>query len=358
MSKPMRDNCDAVLPAVTLIRECDLNIEVVGLDGTNLEGVEVTVSIIDATPKVMNSGSNGQAAFEKLPETATAALVLSKLKYTSVEMSISMRDNCDAVLPMATLVRKCDLTIAVTDSVSGSSLDNVKVTMTIGGVDTEVTTGSDGQARFTGLSESATASIKLKKAGYDDGSMTKVIKDNCDAVETVNLVAGPTCSFSFKTTDAISGSSISGATVTLTSTATGERTYQSSSSGYANVPDIPYNVDLMITVTKSSYDPEVFNFNSKDNCGGPTFPAAMNPTNPDGRLILTWRSNSPRDIDIYMQDSTDCKLYYRRKSCRGGASTLDKDNMVRIFYSFTSRNGKTHIIEQLFCKYLFNVAVL
>ena len=134
-------------------------------------------------------------------------------------------------------------------------------------------------------------------------------------------------------TDAINGDSIGGATVTLNSTETGERTYQSSGSGLADVSDIPYNANLTITVASSSYDLATLNFNSKDNCDGPTLPVAMNPTSPDRRLVLTWKSDDPRDVDFHMQDSTGCKLYYGNTGCRQGASSLDKDNTVRIFLS-------------------------
>ena len=421
MSKPMKDNCNAVLPMVTLIRECDLTIKATGLDGSVLEGVEITLSIAGKAPKVMTTGSDGQAKYEKVAQTATASFVLSKDKYTSVDLTKPVKDNCDAVLPV-TLIRQCSLTIKATDN-EGSPLENAKVTMTIDGVDSEMTTGNDGQASFTGLSESATAaftlektdykdaamtktiqencdavvpvamepkcsiiikatdsisdsplddtkvtmtidgvetemttgsdrqasftglsagtaSFKLTKIGYDDGEVTKTLEDNCGAVVPVAMVKGPTCSFGFKITDAISGDSISGATVTLTSTDIPEQAVQSSGSGVANVPDVLYNVDLTITVSKSSYDNEIFNFNSKDKCTGHTFPAAMNPTSPDGRLILTWGSDDPKDLDFYTSDSTGCTIYYDNLRCRD--NTLDKDNFVRTFvFSSSHQEGNT-----------------
>ena len=334
LTEPVKDNCDAVLP-VTLVRQCSLTIKATDNEGSPLDNTKVTMTI-DGVDSEMITGSDGQASFTLVSESATAAFTLEKTDYKDAAVTKKIKDNCDAVVPVA-MEPKCSIIIKATDSISNSPLDNTKITMTVDGAETEMTTGSDGEASFTGL---GTASFKLTKIGYDDGAVSKTLEDNCGAVVPVAMVKGPSCSFGFKITDAVSGRGISGATVTLTSTEIPElQAVQSSGGGVANVPDVPYNVDLTITVSQSLYDNEVFNFNSKDKCTGHTLPAAMNPTSPDGRLILTWASDDPEDLDFYTSDSTGCRINYDNLRCRD--NTLDKDNFVRTHVYSSHQEGNS-----------------
>ena len=128
-SANIKDNCDGVL-TIDMVRECSLTLKAIGLDGSNLGGVKVEAIVLDMAPKVINTGSNGQAVLEKLPETATVGLTLSKSKYTSVTRSLPMRDNCDALMPALTLIRECDLTITVV-GLDGTNLEGVEVNVSM-----------------------------------------------------------------------------------------------------------------------------------------------------------------------------------------------------------------------------------
>ena len=101
----IKDHCDGVL-TLDMVRECSLTFKVVDLDGSHLDRVQVEVTVPDTASKVMTTDGSGQAKFEKLPETATAAVDLSKSRYTPVQISKSMKDNCNSVLPTVTLIRE------------------------------------------------------------------------------------------------------------------------------------------------------------------------------------------------------------------------------------------------------------
>ena len=82
-SATIKDHCDGVL-TLDMVRECSLTLQVVDVDGSNLDGVQVEVMVPDTASKVITTDGSGQAKFEKLPETATAAITLSKSRiYTS-----------------------------------------------------------------------------------------------------------------------------------------------------------------------------------------------------------------------------------------------------------------------------------
>ena len=324
LSTQVRDNCDAILP-VTLDRECSLTIRAIGISGSVINLVKTTLTINGQSIE-MSTGIDGQVAFGTLSESASAAINLEKSGYIAFGMTTSIKDNCDALLSV-TLERSCGLVFKVTDA-SGSDMNAVSVTLTTDDLNEMVVSGSDGVASFLNIPETAIAAIQLQKSGYVTIQMTALVQDNCNAVIPVTISIP--CSFTLKITNALEGDSIGGASVIVTSSTTSiGSSFLSANNGYAdinNLNSVCPSTEFTVVVQKATFDDLSMSLVASDVCSSSTLPAALNPTSPDGRIIMSWNTDELDDLDIMMMDSTYCRVYYGDTTCR--LHSLDKDNYV------------------------------
>ena len=85
---------------------------------------------------------------------------------------------------------------------------------------------------------------------------------------------------------------------------------------------------MAVKLEKQFYDANNDNIIVGDSCGSP-IDMPLNPQSIDGRIVLTWSSDSPKDLDINMPSNQNCDIKYNKKAC--GQNTLDKDNTVLMF---------------------------
>ena len=83
------------------------------------------------------------------------------------------------------------------------------------------------------------------------------------------------------------------------------------------------DTEIFINVDKPSYDPTSSHLKV---VGDAHLTIPMNPQSPDGRIILTWETDIPSDLDIHLRSNHGCDIFYFRPKCDG--NSLDLDNTV------------------------------
>jgi len=132
------------------------------------------------------------------------------------------------------------------------------------------------------------------------------------------------CVTSIRVTDATNSNTLSGATVTYIIAAGNEQSAQTGSDGIMALSNLGSQT-VSLTVEKQLYDPRHDEISLDGSCGTQV-EIPLNPTSTDGRIVMTWFSNSPADIDIYLASNQHCDIFYGRKTC--GQNTLDQDNTI------------------------------
>ena len=100
-------------------------------------------------------------------------------------------------------------------------------------------------------------------------------------------------------TDATSGDALDGATVTYTVGNEAEKTAQTGDDGTLALGSLEMQTGVAVKIQKHFYDDNTENMVVGDSCGSP-IDIPLNPQSIDGRIVLTWSSDSPKDLDIYM----------------------------------------------------------
>merc|ERR1712038_1209536 len=146
-----------------------------------------------------------------------------------------------------------------------------------------------------------------------------------ESTETENqhCETNPCCSTSVIVTDATSGDAIEGAQVTFTIGDEAAQTLDSGSDGTVALGSLEMQTGVAVKIQKQFYDDNNDAIVVGDSCGSP-IDMPMNPQSIDGRIVLTWSSDAPKDLDVYMPSNQQCDLKYNNKAC--GQNTLDKDN--------------------------------
>ena len=146
-----------------------------------------------------------------------------------------------------------------------------------------------------------------------------------DEIETQQCQTNPCCVTSVKATDATTGDALSGATVTYTIGGQDEQSGQTGADGALALGNLEMQTAVSIKVEKQFYDNRNDAITVGDSCGSP-IDIPLNPKSIDGRIVLTWSGDSPKDLDLYMPSNQNCDIMYNKKAC--GQNTLDKDNTV------------------------------
>jgi len=128
------------------------------------------------------------------------------------------------------------------------------------------------------------------------------------------------CRTQIKVTDAQSGNAVSGASINAGSNHCG----QSGSDGVLRLGNVRVQANIALQVEKQGYDRRDDNLTISDSCP-PSVGIPINPTSADGRIVMTWFTNTLRDLDVHM-NTQECHISYRRKVC--GQNSLDLDNTI------------------------------
>ena len=122
-----------------------------------------------------------------------------------------------------------------------------------------------------------------------------------ESTETENqhCETNPCCSTSVKVTDATSGDAIEGAQVTFTIGDEAAQTLDSGSDGTVALGSLEMQTGVAVKIQKQFYDDNNDAIVVGDSCGSP-IDMPMNPQSIDGRIVLTWSSDAPKDLDVYM----------------------------------------------------------
>ena len=146
-----------------------------------------------------------------------------------------------------------------------------------------------------------------------------------EEIETQQCQTNPCCVTSVKATDATTGDALSGATVTYTIGGQDEQSGQTGADGALALGNLEMQTAVSIKVEKQFYDNRNDAITVGDSCGSP-IDIPLNPKSIDGRIVLTWSGDSPKDLDLHMPSNQNCDIMYNKKAC--GQNTLDKDNTV------------------------------
>ena len=149
--------------------------------------------------------------------------------------------------------------------------------------------------------------------------------DNSEETESHQCPTNPCCATGVKATDATTGDVLAGATVTYTVMGNEEKVAQTGEDGTLALGSLEMQTPVAIKLEKQFFDSNTDNIIVGDSCGSP-IDMPLNPQSIDGRIVLTWSSDSPKDLDINMPSNQNCDIKYNKKSC--GPNTLDKDNTV------------------------------
>jgi len=128
------------------------------------------------------------------------------------------------------------------------------------------------------------------------------------------------CRTNVRITDAQTGQNVHGATVT----AGNDQCGQSGSDGVVRLGNTRVGSNIALQVNKQGYDRRDDNLTISDSCP-PSTNVPLNPTSTDSRIVMSWRSDNLRDLDIHMSHRS-CHVYYGRKVC--GQNSLDLDNTI------------------------------
>ena len=104
-----------------------------------------------------------------------------------------------------------------------------------------------------------------------------------------------------------------------------EKVAQTGEDGTLALGSLEMQTPVAIKLEKQFFDSNTDNIIVGDSCGSP-IDMPLNPQSIDGRIVLTWSSDSPKDLDLYMPSNQNCDIKYNKKAC--GQNTLDKDNQV------------------------------
>jgi len=147
--------------------------------------------------------------------------------------------------------------------------------------------------------------------------------DVAEETESQQCQTNPCCETSVKATDATTGDALAGATVTYTVTGKDQVVAQTGDDGTLALGSLEMQTPVAVKLEKQFYDANNDNIIVGDSCGSP-IDMPLNPQSIDGRIVLTWSSDSPKDLDINMPSNKNCDIKYNKKAC--GQNTLDKDN--------------------------------
>ena len=135
-------------------------------------------------------------------------------------------------------------------------------------------------------------------------------------------------------TDATSGDTISGAKVKYTiPNQTGEQEARTGHDGTLSLGNMKFQT-VSVKVEKESFDEKTEDIPIEEESCGSVIDIALNPKSSDGRIVLTWYSNSPRDLDLHMTSTADCNISYQKLRC--GENKLDRDNRVSTKHNFSN----------------------
>ena len=123
--------------------------------------------------------------------------------------------------------------------------------------------------------------------------------DMSEETESQQCQTNPCCETRVKATDATTGNALAGATVTYTITGQDQVVGQTGDDGTLALGSLEKETPVAIKLEKQFYDPNNDNIIVGDSCGSP-IDMPLNPQSIDGRIVLTWSSDSPKDLDIYM----------------------------------------------------------
>ena len=102
---------------------------------------------------------------------------------------------------------------------------------------------------------------------------------------------------------------------------------QTGDDGSLALGSLEMHTRVAVTLQRQFYDVNHDSIIVGDSCGSP-IDMPLNPQSIDGRIVLTWSSDAPRDLDINLPSNQNCDIRYNNKVC--GENTLDKDNTVWI----------------------------
>ena len=111
-------------------------------------------------------------------------------------------------------------------------------------------------------------------------------------------------------TDATSGNAMSGANITYTVGNGTKQTAQTGDGGTFALGSLKVGTRVTIKVQKPFYDDNTERIVVGGSCGSP-IDIPLNPRSTDGRIVLTWASDSPRDLDLHMRSQVN--LHYDTK---------------------------------------------
>jgi len=178
----------------------------------------------------------------------------------------------------------------------------------------------------------------LGRCGGDAGKKSRtrscIAGESCPTesteIETVQCVtdAIACCSVSVKVTDAITRRPVQGANVSFTISGETEKTVQTEIGGIVNLGSLKRGTRATLTIQDSKFDTYTETLVTGETCGSPIV-MAINPISKDGRIILRWEKDQPRDLDINMVSNKGCRLTYFSKRCGSdpkSINSLDVDN--------------------------------
>ena len=134
--------------------------------------------------------------------------------------------------------------------------------------------------------------------------------------ENQHCETNPCCSTSVKVTDATSGDAIEGAQVTFTIGDEAAQTLDSGSDGTVALGSLEMQTGVAVKIQKQFYDDNNDAIVVGDSCGSP-IDMPMNPQSIDGRIVLTWSSDAPKDLDVYMPSNQVLRKMLRNSNTKG-----------------------------------------
>ena len=108
-------------------------------------------------------------------------------------------------------------------------------------------------------------------------------------------------------TDAKRGNALYGATVTYTVGHGSEITAQTRGGGILALGTLEMRTNIRVKVEKQFYDDNTENLIVGDSCGSP-IDIPLNPIERDGRIVLTWGRDSPKDLDFHLRYPVLCLI--------------------------------------------------
>jgi len=98
-----------------------------------------------------------------------------------------------------------------------------------------------------------------------------------------------------------------------------DRCGESGSDGVVRLGNVRVQANIALKVEKEGYDERDDNIQISDLCP-PSIQIPLNPTSNDGRIVMSWFSDEPRDLDLHMSSET-CHIFYSSKTCGNESNT-------------------------------------